>query len=320
MHSFLRVTVLSFLLASQLPGVSRAEGDDPWFKQRFEEMDRRKRETRTRPSEWSLSRIRDWFRRPAARAPAREGSSDCVECQTRRQRERAQENLGPIAELSEALNAGLQPAAPAGGAWQTLRASAAVRDWFYSDNTRSRGYRKELLPQKNGAGDYRVTVCAGAGCPMKIPFTFSAAQLREIRLIGDRQRRNQGCSADTFRCELMAAQEMARQMEKLVVEQKLRRMSFEEMQKAYGDNVPFGGSFERNKQLDLDCVDQSANGSSYLLVLKDLGLLRHAEVQKPGYMLPSHWFTKLQADDGGQYRVDFYHRGRHAILPGVVKL
>ena len=311
--------VLALNLAAPFSAFS--EFDDSWVRQRFEELDRQKARRNAKsldPSSRSASQgFQEWLRSLGSSSEAEKVSQDCSDCSVRHRP--TQENLGAIKKISEGISR--QSALEAGsGQWRPIPASDALRNWFYSDNTRGRNEKRQLLPQKDGRGNYKVMICAGAGCPMKIPFLFTAEMLETVKAIGVRTLQNRGCNQDHIRCEIMAAQEMGRQMEKLVVETKLRNMSFEEMKRAYGANEPLGGNFEHGKQLDLDCVDQSANGSSYFLILKDLGLYRHAEVLSPGYMLPSHWFTRIQGDDGNQYRTDFYHRGRHGVLPGVVKL
>jgi hypothetical protein len=91
-------------------------------------------------------------------------------------------------------------------------------------------------------------------------------------------------------------------------------------------HVPDEQWFNKRAQGDQfvrDCVDQAANGSSFLVVLANRGLMRHNRVLAPGSSgLQTHWFTRIQDNRGQTYRFDLYNSDRSDFskIPGVVAL
>ncbi|MBS0253209.1 MAG: hypothetical protein JSR78_19290 [Proteobacteria bacterium] len=100
-------------------------------------------------------------------------------------------------------------------------------------------------------------------------------------------------------------------MEKMVHDEKLRRLSLEQQQ-AYSVKP----ENEVGKATVQDCVDQTTNGITYLYVLAQRGLMRHHSIFEPGATF-NHHYTRIKSDQGQIYSFDLYHRGDYGIPPFV---
>ena len=67
-----------------------------------------------------------------------------------------------------------------------------------------------------------------------------------------------------------------------------------------------------------DCLDQTFNGTSYLMILADAGLMKLHKVYYPGFTWV-HDYTRLQAPNGLVVRLEMDHRqsgiGTGAYVP-----
>jgi hypothetical protein len=166
------------------------------------------------------------------------------------------------------------------------------------------------LPLDTGDGS-KAIICSGAGCPIKVPFVFSAAHLRRIKSDMAAAQAKANCVADTAKCEMIGLKAAATTMEKMVHNEKLMKLSLSEQQ-AYSV-VP---EDEVGKATLQDCVDQTTNGITYLYVLAQKGLMRHYTLIEPGADGIHHW-TRIKSDQGQIYAFDLYHRGEYGIPPEV---
>lgn len=203
---------------------------------------------------------------------------------------------------------------------------AGLQSWLSGDIARGRGFPvKNSLPR----GD-AIKYCAGAGCKIKIPFAFTALQIRKAAEAMDLARRDHACRADTANCERSALRYAVREMDRIVRDAKLERMSLDEVvtlsitKDSQNNPENFADRIGRKQQFLRDCVDQAANGSSFLIVLASHGLVKHHRVLAPGKMNlgpQPHYFTRLQEIAGAKrvFRFDLYQTPRTGFdkLPGV---
>jgi hypothetical protein len=166
------------------------------------------------------------------------------------------------------------------------------------------------LPVDTGDGS-KAIICSGAGCPIKVPFVFSAAHLRRIKSDMAAAQSKANCGADTAKCEMIGLKAAAVTMEKMVHNEKLMKLSLDEQQ-AYSVEP----ENEIGKATLQDCVDQTTNGISYLYVLAQKGLMRHYTLIEPGADGIHHW-TRIKSDQGQIYAFDLYHRGSYGVPPEV---
>jgi hypothetical protein len=166
------------------------------------------------------------------------------------------------------------------------------------------------LPVEVGDGS-KAIICAGAGCPIKVPFTFTSAHLRKIKSdMADAQAKAH-CEADSAKCEMIGLKVAVVTMEKMVHNEKLREMSLDEQQ-AYATEP----EDEVGKATVQDCVDQTSNGISYLYILAQKGMMRHHSIIEPGADGTHHW-TRIKSDQGQIFAFDLYHRGSFGVPPDV---
>ena len=197
--------------------------------------------------------------------------------------------------------------------------------WLKSDIPRGRGYPvRNALPQGT-----LIKFCAGAGCKIKASYAFSEAQLKAVAAVMESARRNSNCTTDSPACERLALQYGVRAMDRIVRDQKLARMSLDDVVREsinkdnLNDPENFAERLSPGQQLLRDCVDQAVNGSSYLIVLGERGLVRHHRVIVPGMInlgLQPHFFTRVQElRSGAVYRFDLYRTPRTDFdkLPGI---
>lgn len=155
----------------------------------------------------------------------------------------------------------------------------------------------------------RVNVCRAYGCREQTRFTFKPADLAEIRDIMKKTRK-----ADTPAEERRAVAYAVGWIERRVGEQI-----------GTGNDragMDFGASGDPTQQ---DCVDESTNTTSYLLVLEQNGFLKHHAVGTPfakddlsrGVAGWTHWTAVLKENAGGQkYAVDswIYANGENPAI------
>ncbi len=198
---------------------------------------------------------------------------------------------------------------------------AVLEEWYRSDFPRGDkvtpgDYSLHIRPVSNqlpvDVGDgSRAIICAGAGCPIKVPFTFTNAHLERIKRDMAAARSQAHCEADTAKCEMVGLKVAAVTMEKMVHDEKLSKLSLVQQQ-AYAVEP----EEEVGKATLQDCVDQATNGITYLVVLAQKGLMRHHSIIEPGADGIHHW-TRIKSDQGQIYSFDLYHRGEYGIPPIV---
>lgn len=198
---------------------------------------------------------------------------------------------------------------------------AGLTSWFNGDIPRGRGFPvKNSLPR----GD-SIKFCAGAGCKIKLPFAFSASNIRRAA-----DAMKTACRENTAACEREGLRHAVRELDRIVRDERLKRTSLDEVirnsiNRDNGNNPDyFGDKLGQGQQFLRDCVDQAANGSSYLIVLASHGLLKHHRILAPGKInlgLQPHFFTRIQENGGRTFRFDLYQTPRTSFdkLPGVIE-
>lgn len=196
-----------------------------------------------------------------------------------------------------------------------------LEEWYRSDMPR--GNRTTLgdyglhinsisnhLPVEAGDG-YKAIICAGAGCPIKVPFTFSSAQLSKIKHDMAAAETKAHCETDTAKCEMIGLKTAAAAMETMVHNERLSKLSLAQQQ-AYSVDP----EDEIGKATVQDCVDQTTNGISYLYILAQKGMMRHHTIIEPG-VTEIHYWTRVKSDQGQILSFDLYHRGDFGVPPIV---
>lgn len=138
----------------------------------------------------------------------------------------------------------------------------------------------------------KVSVCHAYGCQMQTPVTFKAAELAELKKIMQKTKK-----ADTPAEERRAVAYAIGWIERWVGD-KIGTSKDEA-------GMDFGASGNPKQQ---DCVDESTNTTSYLLVLEQNGLLKHHTVGTPfakddftrGVAGWTHWTAVLKENVSGQ--------------------
>gem|GEM_PF-4428310 len=154
---------------------------------------------------------------------------------------------------------------------------------------------------RDRASGWLVIACTGTGCAYRVPVIYTDAMLESVRLamataMGDVEARD----ADA---EIRGLEAAAFQMEKLLAA-KLVTLTNGELE-AYRVK---GVSRDPWTQ---DCVDQSANGTSYAIVWAEEGMMRFHTPYYPGFKggLRPHFYSRLQRNnDGGVLAFDLFHR------------
>jgi hypothetical protein len=193
--------------------------------------------------------------------------------------------------------------------------------WLGNSLTRGGGGMKNRYPDGN-----RISYCAGAGCPLKIPFQFSSQDMREVWAEIYQSRKRNNCLKDSQKCELLGLQFATRKMDQIVKRARLDGIS--DLSR-YNSKAGSEGSeshkwFEKmspGQQYLRDCVDHATNGTSFLIVLANNGMMKHHRAISPGETT-FHFFTRLQSNSGTNYRFDLYSSDRTSFnkIPGVVAL
>ncbi len=156
-----------------------------------------------------------------------------------------------------------------------------------------------------------VSVCHGYGCRTQTKFTFTPADVAEIKKLMDKTRK-----ADTAAEERRAVAYAVGWME--------RRVGDEIGTKDDRPGMDFAASGDPTQQ---DCVDEATNTTSYLTVLQNQKLLKHHTVGKPfakenflrGVAGWTHWTATLHENGSAQrWAVDswIYANGEN---PAVVE-
>jgi hypothetical protein len=171
---------------------------------------------------------------------------------------------------------------------------------------------KVTAPAASRAGGTAVTVCHAYGCSMRTRFTFTPADLAIIKQLMESTRQ-----ADTPFEERRAVAYAIGWIE--------RRVGDAIGTKDDRAGMDFAGSGDPTQQ---DCVDESTNTTSNLLVLQMAGFLRHHTVMEPfakenylrGIAGWTHWTAVLKETAGGQrWAIDswIYANG---VNPAVVEV
>lgn len=153
-----------------------------------------------------------------------------------------------------------------------------------------------------------VTICHGYTCRFSTPYSFSEKELAQFRNL--MQPATKSAAA-----ERKAVAEVVAYAE--------RRVGAKVGTSAdTGKNTLDGVS----DPTQTDCIDEATNTTSVLLVLAELGLLRHHTVRKPqirGYMIDlrwPHWTAVLtEKETGTEWAVDSWFRD-NGITPVVIPL
>lgn len=186
----------------------------------------------------------------------------------------------------------------------------AIESWLNSDVPRGNGDLKNMFPK-----GLAMKYCAGAGCPIKIPFTFTEAQIRHFGEVMNDASRNMPCESPAS-CERMALQFALREMDRTVRDEKLRNLTIESAidvsvyRYGTGDNSDPFSRLSAGQWFLRDCVDQAANGSSFLVILASEGLIHFHRVVGPGHTT-FHFFTMIRELGPNQlYMFDMYREPR----------
>jgi hypothetical protein len=166
------------------------------------------------------------------------------------------------------------------------------------------------LLMKDRATGYLMTVCTGTGCQYRIPVIWTQPMLD--RVAAEMSRVMASCNPQSAECELKGVERAMTIMEAQFRE-KLDRMTRSELH-AYMVTDAYHGPFLQ------DCVDQVYNGTAYLMILADAGLMKFFKVYYPGSTW-IHNYTRLQAPNGLVIALDLYHRssgvGTGALVTAV---
>jgi len=165
-------------------------------------------------------------------------------------------------------------------------------------------YNFELTPPKGNL----VTVCHGYGCRFETEIAINDQDLDHIRAIFSRVE-------DTARGEREAVQMAISYME--------TRVGSVTGTSADRAEIESGGIGDKTQQ---DCIDESTNTTSYLLVMQRNNLLNFHNVRRPeirGYWLDGrwpHWTAVLQTrEDNEEWAIDSWWRD-NGVLPVVIPL
>jgi hypothetical protein len=164
------------------------------------------------------------------------------------------------------------------------------------------------LLRKDRATGYLAMVCIGTGCQYRIPVIWTKPMLDQVAAtMGNAMDR---CDPQSARCELKGVQRAMTVME-VQFRHKLDKMSSSEIHAYMVTNASHDPYLQ-------DCLDQTFNGTSYLMILADAGLMKLHKVYYPGSTFV-HDYTRLQAPNGLVVRLEMDHResgiGTGAYVP-----
>lgn len=155
----------------------------------------------------------------------------------------------------------------------------------------------------------RVTVCHAYSCKMQTKFRFTDADIKEIKAIFKKVKKNDSASEER-RAVAYAVGWIEQRVGKEIGTDKDR------------PGMDFAASGDPTQQ---DCVDESTNTTSYLIVLRDNGFLKHHTVGTPfakdqlwrGVSGWTHWTAVLKETTTGQtWAVDswIYENGENPAI------
>ena len=164
------------------------------------------------------------------------------------------------------------------------------------------------LLMKDRATGYLTMICTGTGCQYRIPVIWTKPMLDQVAAtMGNAMNR---CDPQSARCELKGLQRAVTIME-VQFRHKLDKMSSSEIHAYMVTNASHDPYLQ-------DCLDQTFNGTSYLMILADAGLMKLHKVYYPGSTWV-HDYTRLQAPNGLVVRLEMDHRelgiGTGAYVP-----
>lgn len=205
------------------------------------------------------------------------------------------------------------------GSWQKVVPANAdlngIQKYYQSEMTSGGNQTHPSLPEFRN-GNYRITVCTGAGCPIKIRTIFTPEQIQEIRSVFLDSKKE--CNGSDRVCQFKAASSAVLRFEAIVLKQALKPYEADRPRSNGGNSWIYEG---RNP-LDQDCVDQAVNVTSYLLILADLGLWNECKIMAPGMENHGpfpHFFGRVFLEQK-LFKFDFYHRGEFGVPPYIVEI
>lgn len=156
----------------------------------------------------------------------------------------------------------------------------------------------------------KVSVCHGYGCKYRSQVTFTSADIRDIGKVLEPAKTEDSPAAERKRI----AQAIA------LIERKVGKIVGSDRDKG---QLQLKMAGMRGQQ---DCVDEATNTTSYLVMLKQHGLLKHHDVKQPsgrGFFLDGRWqhFSAVIAekDSENAWVVDSWPRD-NGKLPVVLPL
>jgi hypothetical protein len=160
------------------------------------------------------------------------------------------------------------------------------------------GYIPGWVQMKSRASGYLMTVCTGTGCQYRIPVIWTKSLLN--RVAAEMGNAMAGCDSQSAKCDLKALQRAMTIME-IQFRERLDRMTSSEIHAYMVTNADHDPYLQ-------DCVDQAFNGTAYLMILADTGLMKLHKVYYPGNTWV-HNYTRLRSPNGLVIAIDLYHRG-----------
>ncbi len=165
-----------------------------------------------------------------------------------------------------------------------------------------------FFPRQTGSGARRyhmIMICSGAGCPIKMKHTITLPMINELKAVHAAEAAK--CETYNASCELKALRKTVNKFERMILRDLLKPAPYEKVAASY---VHEGSPGVKQHLNPIDCVDQSTNGITYLVVLAREGMMKLHRVIEPGYEGGVHFFTRIQnISTGSIYKFDLYHRG-----------
>ena len=201
-----------------------------------------------------------------------------------------------------------------------------LKQWYYGDAVRGRDYPAKLFPQvttKDKVGQ-SIFVCTGAGCPLRFRMHLNAAHLKSVK-----SNMEKACPGLLEKCEIEALREGVRTLETIVWKELLFKLKGTDLDKAWDKNSIKSSLLTSHpgydQHLTLDCVDQANNGTTYLVVLSNWGLLKSTKIIEPGLEhlgFQPHYFSRIKNKNGQIFKFDLYNRSNSTAnrrLPILIK-
>lgn len=165
------------------------------------------------------------------------------------------------------------------------------------------GEQQGLIPKKS-----KIYICHGFGCNLKTPVEFSNKDLKHLRKILAKGAGSASAERDAIS---RAVQWQERRVGRIV-----------------GSDKDVGGLDMQNANVpgQMDCIDESTNTTSLLLVAEENGMLSHHRVGRPvarGFLLdgryPHATASIIETGTGIAYAVDSWPRA-NAEKPDIMLL